>query len=251
MDNLPVEYTEWLAAVEEKAEDLIKIGPEAKRDKRSRAINAIISKVKMSALFYVSYLKDTESFAEEAVFQLAQFGLLGKELEKFQKAFKAYKFLKSGVSKEMSTALYKELKKKWRNDPLVKKQVLIIVQNMKKKFKCIRPVKVKVPRRRKDLFRDELLIQCALLFENKKHNGRNGKIGAFVNAVYAEEKYPSTKQGTDNVRKQISYVQKTAKGDTPEERINTLTQQWADVTDIKNINVGRKIALDKLSGKNL
>ena len=249
MDNLPVEYTEWLAAVEEKAEDLIKIGPEAKRDKRSRAIKVIISKVKMSALFYVSYLKDTESFAEEAVFQLAQFGLLGKELEKFQKAFKAYKFLKSGVSKEMSTALYKALKKKWRNDPLVKKQVLIIAKNMKTKFKGIRPVKANVPRKRKDFFRDALLIQCVLVFDSKSHHGRNGKIVAFVNAVYAEEKYPLNKKGVDRVRKQISYVLKTAKGDTPEERINTLTQQWEDVTDLKHINVGRKIALDKLSGK--
>ena len=251
MDNLPVEYTEWLAAVEEKAEDLIKIGPEAKRDKRSRAINAIISKVKMSALFYVSYLKDPYSFAEEAVFQLAQTGLLGKELEKFQKAFKAYKFLKSGVSKEMSTAFYKELKKKWRNDPLVKKQVLIIAKNMKTKFKGIRPVKANVPRKRKDFFRDALLIQCVLVFDSKSHHGRNGKIVAFVNAVYAEEKYPLNKKGVDRVRKQISYVLKTAKGDTPEERINTLTQQWEDVTDIKKINIGRKIALDKLSGKSL
>ena len=251
MDNLPVEYTEWLAAVEEKAEDLIKIGPEAKRDKRSRAINAIISKVKMSALFYASYLKDPYSFAEETVFQLAQFGLLGKELKEFQRVFKAYKVINNYISEEISTVLYNELKARWRSNPLIKKQVLIIARNMKKFYKGVRSVKVKVPRRRKDLFRDALLIQCALVFDNKRHNGRNGKIGAFVNAVYAEEKYPSTKQGTDNVRKQISYVQKTAKGDTPEERINTLTQQWADVTDIKHINVGRKIALDKLSGKSL
>jgi len=251
MSNLPVEYTDWLAAVEEKADDLIRIGPEAKRDKRSRAINAIISKVKMSALFYVSYLKDPYSFAEEAVFQLAQFALLGKELKEFQRVFKAYRVINNYISEEISTVLYNELKARWRSDPLIKKRVLIIARNMKKFYKGVRPVKVKVPRKQKDLFRDALLIQCALLFDNKRHNGRNGKIGAFVNAVYAEEKYPSTKQGTDNVRKQISYVQKTAKGDTPEERINTLTQQWEDVTDIKKINIGRKIALDKLSGKSL
>ena len=251
MAKKPIEYVNWLKNVEEKSDNLIKIGPEEKREKRSRAIKAIVSKVKMSALFYVTYLKNPNSFAKEAVFQLAQFGLLGKELEEFQKAFKAYKLLKSGVSEEMSTALYKELKKKWRNDPLVKKQALIIAQNMKKKFKGIRPVKVKVPRKQKDLFRDALLIQCVLVFDSKSHHGRNGKISAFVNAVYAEEKYPLNKKGVDRVRKQISYVLKTAKGDTPEERINSLAQQWLYVTDLKHINVGRKLALDKLSGKKI
>ena len=249
MAKKPIEYVNWLKNIEEKSDELINLGPAKKREKRSRAMKAIVGKVKMSALFYVTYLKDPTSFAKEAVFQLAQFGLL-KELDEFQKVFQAYKQIKRSINEELSQELYSELKKQWRNDPLVKKQVIAIEKNMRKKFKGILPVKEKVDHRPRDLFNDSLLIQCDLAFDKTVYRGRNGKIGEFVNAVYAEEKYPSDKKGSNRVRKRIDDILETAKGGTISERYNTLIQQWKKVTDLKRINVGRKIAIDKLSSKN-
>jgi len=247
MDKKPKEYSDWLKEVEESADALIEIGPKETKAKRSKAIKAIISKVKTRSLFYVTYMKDLSSFAEEAIFQLAQKGLM-KEHKEFQESLQAYKILNPYLSEEISTAVLKELKGHWLKDPVIKKRILTIEKNMRKLYKGVRAVKVKVPRRRKDLLLDSLLIQCDLAFDKTVPRGRNGKIAKFVNAVYGEEKYPN-KTGAERVRKKIDYILKTAKGDTLDKRYSSLIRQWEIFTDFKIVTEGMKIALDALGGK--
>lgn len=247
MDKKPKEYVDWLKKVEESADALIENGPKETRAKRSKAIKAIITKVKMRSLFYVTYLKDPSSFAEEAIFQLAQKGLV-KELKEFQESLQAYKILNAYLSEKISTAVLKELKGYWLRDPAIKKQILTIEKNMRKLYKGVRAVKVKVPRQRKDLFLDSILIQCDLAFDKTVPHGRNGKIAKFVNAVYGEEKYPD-KTGADRVRKKIDYILKTAKGDTLDRRYSSLIRQWEIFTNLSKATEGRLKALEALGGK--
>jgi len=244
-----MEYVDWLKKVEESADALIENGPKETRAKRSKAIKAIVSKVKMRSVFYVTYMKDLSSFADEAIFKLAQKGLM-KEHNEFQESLQAYNLLNAYLSKDMSIAVLNELKGHWLKDRVIKRQILTIEKNMRKLYKGVRAVKVKVPRRRKDLFLDSLLIQCDLAFDKTVPRGRNGKIAYFVNAVYGKEIYPN-KTGAERVRKKIDYILKTAKGATLDKQYSSLIRQWEIFTNLKRLKEGRIMALEALSGKNL
>ena len=251
MDDRPIEFTNWVRLIDQTADNLINLGPKKKRRKRSDAIKEIVETLKQNSLFFVTHLKDPRSFAEAAVFQFALLGkgnLLPEKLSEFVKSFQAYKTLKRYISEEIAQIILKRLKEFWRKDPAVLEHIQTIEQSMKKMYKGVLPVKEKVPRRRKDLFLDGLLIQCHLAYDKDIPYGGNGRVAEFVNAVYSEEIFPLD-TGAERVRKRIEYIIENADGETENEKYDSLERQWREVTDSKKLNVGGYKALKYLGRK--
>ena len=205
------DFNDWLMSVDEKAIELIAIGPEETREYRGDVIFEIVLRATSESMHYSLTSDDAREIAEKSLFKnalLSRGELIPEEIGKLSESYRLLSSIKEYLSDKLTKEITKELKHKWLKDRDVKKYLKKLEKIIHLLFIGVEEYKTKEPHRPSDLLLNGILFRCHVAFERKSFYSRNNKIAEFINILYNKEIFPS-KSGAELVRKRINYLFRT------------------------------------------
>jgi len=215
---------QWLVSVDEKAIDLIDLGPAETWDERGDIIYDIVVRATSETLHY-SYTKDNvKEVAEKSLFKSVLISggkLIPKEIDKISESYKLLTSIKKYISENLANKIAIELKRQWLKDKGVQKYLKKLEKDIYSIFLGVGEYETKNPHRPADLLLNGILYKCHIAFEKKSFYSKNNKIAEFINTLYNKEVFPS-KSGAELIRKRINYLFKTKSEKSMEEQWNEM-----------------------------
>ena len=117
------DFNDWLTSVDEKAIELIAIGPEKTREYRADIIFEIVLKATSESLHYSHIGDNAKEIAKKALFKsvlMSEGRSIPKEIRRMSESYKTLAKLKNNISEKLANNITIELEQKWLKDPDVK-----------------------------------------------------------------------------------------------------------------------------------
>ena len=233
------DFNDWLMSVDEKAIELIAIGPEETREYRGDVIFEIVLRATSESMHYSLTSDDAREIAEKSLFKnalLSRGELIPEEIGKLSESYRLLSSIKEYLSEKLTKELTKELKRKWLKDRDVKKYLKQLENEIQALFIGIGEYRTKKPHRPSDLLLNGILYKCHVAFERKSFYSRNNKIAEFINILYNKEIF-SSKSGADLVRKRINYLFRTKSE-------KSMEKQWREIFKYASARFGYQFDLE-------
>lgn len=218
------EFDEWLTSVNQKALELIDIGPKQTREYRADIIFEIVGRAISESLHYSRMGDNAKEIASKALFKSVLMNdgrSIPKEIRRMSESYKSLAKLKNNISEKLANNITVELEEKWLKDPDVKSFLKKLEKDIHDLFIGVGEYKTRGPHRPADLLLNGVLYKCHLAFKKKNYYSKNIQIAEFINTLYNREVFPS-KTGGDLVRKRINYLFKTKSEESME-------KQWKEI----------------------
>ena len=218
------DFNDWLTSVDEKAIELIAIGPEKTREYRADIIFEIVGRAISEALHYSHMSDNAQEISKKALLKsvlMSEGRLIPKEIRKMSDSYKTLAIMKNNISEKLTNNITMELEVKWLKDPDVKSFLKKLEKDIHDLFIGVGKYKTRGPHRPADLLLNGVLYKCHLAFKKENYYSKNIKIAEFINTLYNREVFPS-KTGGDLVRKRINYLFKTKSEES-------MKKQWKEI----------------------
>jgi len=233
------DFNDWLTNVDEKAIELIDIGPDDTRESRSDIIFEIVLKATSESLHYSHMGDNAKEIAKKALFKSVfknEGRLIPKEIRKMPESYRVLAQLKNNISDKLTSEITMELEQKWLKDPDVKRFLKKLEKDIHDLFIGVGEYKTRVPHRPADLLLNGVLYKCHLAFKKKNYYSKNIKIAVFINTLCNREVFP-LKSGGDLVRKRISYLFRTKSE-------KNMEKQWSEIFKYESSRFGIRFDLE-------
>ena len=218
------DFNDWLTSVDEKAFELIDIGPDDTSEYRADIIYEIVIRATSESLSHSNTSDNPKEIANKALFKsvlISKGRSIPKEIRRMSESYKTLAKLKNNISEKLTNNITMELEEKWLKDPDVKSFLKKLEKDIHDIFIGVGEYKTRGPYRQADLLLNGVLYKCHLAFKKQNYYSKNIKIDEFINTLYNREVFPS-KTGGDLVRKRINYLFKTKSEESME-------KQWKEI----------------------
>ena len=218
------DFNVWLSSVDQKAIELIDIGPDDTREYRSDIIFEIVIRATSESLHYSHMGDNAKEIAKKALFKsvlMSEGRSIPKEIRRMSESYKTLAKLKNNISEKLANNITIELEQKWLKDPDVKSYLKKLEKGIHDLFIGVGGYKTRGPYRPADLLVNGILYKCHLAFKKKNYYSKNIKIAEFINTLCNREVFPS-KSGGDLVRKRIDYLFRTKSEKSMEKQWNEI-----------------------------
>ena len=233
------DFNDWLSSVDQKAIELIDIGPDDTRDYRSDIIFEIVLKATCESLHYSHMSDNVKAIARKALFKsvlMSEGRLIPKEIRKMSESYRTLAKLKNYISEKLASIITVELEEKWLKDPFIKSYLKMLEKDIHDLFIGVGEYKTRGPHRPADLLLNGVLYKCHLAFKKENYYSKNIKIAEFINTLYNREVFPS-KSGADLVRKRIDYLFRTKSE-------KSMEKQWREIFKYVSSRFGIRFDLE-------
>ena len=225
--------------MDEKAIELIAIGPEETREYRGDIIFEIVLRATSESIHYSHTSDNAKEIAEKTLFKnvlLSSGNLIPKEIGKLSEAYRLLSSIKEYLSEKLTEEITKELRGRWLEDKDVKKYLKQLEKEIHTLFTGVGEYKTRGPHRPADLLLNGVLYKCHLAFKKENYYSKNIKIAEFINTLYNREIFPS-KSGADLVRKRIDYLFRTKSE-------KSMEKQWREIFKYVSSRFGIRFDLE-------
>ena len=165
--------------MDEKAIELIAIGPEETREYRGDIIFEIVLRATSESIHYSHTSDNAKEIAEKTLFKnvlLSSGNLIPKEIGKLSEAYRLLSSIKEYLSEKLTEEITKELRGRWLEDKDVKKYLKQLEKEIHTLFTGVGEYKTRGPHRPADLLLNGVLYKCHLAFKKKNYYSKNVKI---------------------------------------------------------------------------